>query len=257
MSKLAAAGLSSTVAGPAPAGAHRERVAGERVGPPNGLVEVGRPLRGGQAGRPEGRLEGRPGLADQDRGDRALGRDRGEARQVDALVPAAGDEHDRRLEGAQRGDHRVGLGPLRIVDEAHAVDQRDRFEPVLHAAEGGRRRADRVRCDAEGERHRDRGQRVRHVVRARDGQLGGRHDPLGGRGRRPAATRQRQALDPVGDDPAVDDAEPAGQRHGRAGTGSSAPGRAAAYAATIGSSALSTSAPSGSTSSASRRLTRR
>ena len=214
MSKLAAAGLSSTVARPGARGSDRERVAGERVGPPNGLVQVGRPLRRGHAGRPEGRLEGRSGLADQDRGDRALGRDRGEARQVDALVPAAGDEHDRRLERAQRGDHRVGLGPLRIVDEAHAVDHGDRFEPVLHAAEGARRRPDRGRVEPEGEPYRDRRQRVRHVVRARDGQLGDRHDPLRGRGRRSTATtHQAEALDPVGDDPAVDDAEPAGQRH--------------------------------------------
>ena len=57
---------------------------------------------------------------------------------------------------------------------------------------------------------RDRRQRVRHVVRARDGQLGGRHDPRG-RGRRGRHPPGRGAR-PVGDDPAVDHPEPAGQR---------------------------------------------
>ena len=257
MSKLAAAGLSSTVAGPAAAGADRERVAGERVGPPNGLVEVGRPLRGGQAGRPEGRLEGRPGLADQDRGDRALGHDRGEARQVDALVPAAGDEHDRRLEGAQRGDHRVGLGPLRVVDEAHAVDQAtgsSRCSTPLKAAAAARIAS---------------GSTPNASATATAASA---FDTLCAPGMASSAVGmiRPSAGSSTPPPPASGQALDAGRRRSsrrrrrarraaarRAGTGSSAPGRRSAYAATIGSSALSTSAPSGSTSSASRRLTRR
>ena len=59
-------------------------------------LEVGRALGAGQAGRTERRLEVRPALADEDRRVRALGHDRGQRGEVDALVPAAGDQHDRR-----------------------------------------------------------------------------------------------------------------------------------------------------------------
>ena len=112
-----------------------------------------------------------------DRGDGALGDDRRQLVEVDALVAAAGDEHDRRLEGPERGDDRVGLGALRVVDEADAVDDRDRLEAVLDAGEGRGRAADRVGRDAEQQPDGDRGQRVRDVVGAGDGQLADRHDP--------------------------------------------------------------------------------
>ena len=46
-------------------------------------------------------------------------------------------------------DHRVGLGALRIVDEPHAVDQRDRLETMLDTGERRGRLADRLRLDAE------------------------------------------------------------------------------------------------------------
>ena len=67
-----------------------------------------------------------------DRG-RPLGDDRRQDRQVDVLVAAAGDEHDRRLEGAERGDDRIGLRALGVVDEADAVDDRDGLEAMLDA----------------------------------------------------------------------------------------------------------------------------
>ena len=105
---------------------------------PDGRLEVGRPLGEGQAGGAEGRLERRAALADEDRRDGALGDDRRQPGQVDVLVAAAGDQHDRRVERAERGDHRVRLGPLRVVDEAHAIDQVDRLEPVLDAGERSR-----------------------------------------------------------------------------------------------------------------------
>ena len=59
---------------------------------------------------------------------------------------------------------------------------------------------------------RDRGQGVRDVVGARDRQLADRHDPAARPGRRRPAAREREPLDARGDDPAVDDAEPAGHR---------------------------------------------
>ena len=86
------------------------------------VVEVAGALGARQAGGAERGLERRAALADEDRGGGPLGDDRREGRQVDALVASAGDQHDRRLEGAQRGDHRVGLGALRVVDEPDAVD---------------------------------------------------------------------------------------------------------------------------------------
>ena len=125
MSKLAAAGLSSTVAGPAPAApptasASRASASARRTASSRSAARSVR----GQAGRPERPPRGSGPLSPMRTArDRAFGRRPGRARQVDALVAAAGDEHDRRLEGAQRGDHRVGLGPLRVVDEADAVDR--------------------------------------------------------------------------------------------------------------------------------------
>ena len=135
---------------------------------------------------------------------------------------------------------------------------RDRLESVLDAGEGRGRRADGVGRDAEQQPDGDRGQRVDDVVGAGDGQLADRHDPAA---RVPVAAGpaagQRQPLHAVGHDPAVDDADPAGHRSVAPVRGRPGPCPAPAYAATTGSSALSTSAPSGSTSSASRRLTRR
>ena len=170
MSKLAAAGLSSTVAMAPPVAA--AGLAGERVGPADRGVEVGRALGAGEAGGPELGLEVRPALADEDGRPGALGDDRGERGEVDALGPATGDEHDRRVERPQRRDDRVGLRPLRIVDEAHAVDRRDGLEPVLDAGERGRREADPLGLDAEQEADGDGRQRVRDVVGARDGEVG-------------------------------------------------------------------------------------
>ena len=123
MSKLAAAGLSSTVAGAVSAAVRREQVAGDRVGAADGVLEVGRSLRPLQPGGTKAGLEGRAALADQHGRGHALGDDAAERVEIDPLVPAAGDQHERRVEGAQRSDHRVGLRSLRIVDEADAVDQ--------------------------------------------------------------------------------------------------------------------------------------
>ena len=52
---------------------------------------------------------------------------------VEVLATAAGDQHDRRLEAAQRGNDGVGLRALRVVDEPDAINGGDVFESVLDA----------------------------------------------------------------------------------------------------------------------------
>ena len=174
-----------------------------------------------QAGIAEQPLEGRPALADDDGGDRPLGDDGRETGQVHALVPATGDEDERRVERAQGRDDRIRLRPLRVVDEPDAVDDGDRLEPVLDAGEGRRGLADRVRRDAEQQPDGDRGEGVRDVVGARDRQFTDRHDPAARTGRGDAATGHRESLDAGRDDPAVHHAEAARHRvvalvqHGR------------------------------------------
>ncbi len=106
----------------------------------------------------------------------------------------------------ERGDHRVRLGPLRVVDEADAIDQPDRLEAVLDAGEGRGGAPDRVRLDAESQCDGDRGERVRDVVRTRDRELGDRHDRGRGRLSRRRHSPASEALDAVGHDPAVDHA---------------------------------------------------
>ena len=97
---------------------------------------------------------------------RGLADDPGELAEVDALVPAAGDEHDRRRERAQRRDDRVGLRALGVVDEPDAVDERDRLEPVLDAGEGrGRPRGSRRARARTAARRRSRPARSRRCGR--------------------------------------------------------------------------------------------
>ena len=77
MSKLAAAGLSSTVAGPAPGPGGGERLAGEGVRPDDRRVQaVGGLLHVRGAGVAEPAPEVRPALADEHRGGGPLGDDR-------------------------------------------------------------------------------------------------------------------------------------------------------------------------------------
>ena len=257
MSKLAAAGLSRTVAGPACrpglAGLAGHRVGrGDRPRPSSSARSVwSRPAARNSA------LEVRPALTDEDRPGRSLGDDGRQLVQVDALVAAAGDQDDRAIEGAQGGDDGIRLGALRVVDEPDAVDERDGLEPMLDAGEAGGGLADGVGRDAEQQRHGDRGQRIRDVVVAGDGQLADRHDPPARPGRGDAATDQRQARDarPPRSSRPRPRRRPASA--GRAGRGRAPSGARSANPATTGSSAFRTSAPSGSTSSARRRLARR
>ena len=157
-------------------------------------------------------LEARATLADEDGGGGPLGHDRTERRHVDPLVAATGDEDDRAGEGAQGRDHRIRLGPLRVVDEADPVDDRHGLEPVLHALEGRGRGPDRVGRDPEHEGDRDRGHRVRDVVPSRDREVSDRHDPSTGTRRGDPAAGDPEPLDLGGHDPAVDDADPAAHR---------------------------------------------
>ena len=123
MSKLAAAGLSSTVAGAVSGPARSEEVASDRVGAADRLVEVGGSLGPVETGRAESGLKDGAALADQDGGGNTLGDDAAERVEIDPLVPAASDQHERRVERPERGDHGVGLRSLRVVDEADAVDR--------------------------------------------------------------------------------------------------------------------------------------
>ena len=78
---------------------------------------------------------------------------------------------------------------------------------MLDPDERGGGGADRLGRDPEQERHRDRGQGVRQVVPAGQGQLVEGHDPALGPGRRETAAGQLEAFHAVGHDPAVDDAQ--------------------------------------------------
>ena len=215
MSKLAAAGLSRTVAGPVPAGRREQRSRAIASAAADGLLEVGRALGAGEAGRPERRLEGRAALADEDRGDGPLGDDRRRARS--GRRPCRGRRRSARSAASNARSAAidgVGLGPLRVVDEADAVDHRDGLEAVLDAGERrGRPRGSRPGATPNSERR----PRSRPGRSRRCGAPGiasssiGMIRPPGPVAAGPAA-RERQPLDAVGDDPAVDDAEAARQR---------------------------------------------
>ncbi len=138
MSKLAAAGLSRTVAWSG-AGRHRrpvrrQRLAGDGVGDPHGGLERWPPLGPGEAGRPEPALEVRAALADQHGRDGPLGHDR--RRDSDRSTPLSRPPAMSTI-GASNARRAAmtasGWVPLRVVDEADAVDRRPR-------ARGGARR---------------------------------------------------------------------------------------------------------------------
>ena len=152
MSKLVAAGLSSTVPPPSSGAiAWPRSTACSRVA---GALDVRGP------GGAEERLELVRGLADEHDRRRPSGHFPCQVGHVQVLAPAAGDEHDRRLERAQRGDDRVGLGALRVIDEGHAVERRDRLEAMLDAQEVRGRAPDGVRRDPEEQPNGDRRERI-------------------------------------------------------------------------------------------------
>ena len=254
MSKLAAAGLRSTVAGRGAARGERPR---GRSRPRSGPPPRGWPRAPSGRGRRPG-----SGLADPDRSRRSGRRPTarsattgGRRRQVDALVAAAGDQDDRRVERAERGDDRVRLGPLRVVDEPDAVDDATVSRRCSTPVKPHRRAADRVGRDPE-QRARSRPPRGRsrrcagRGSRAQRSAGSGRPDPSRAVAAGDRSRRRRR------DDPAVDARRrrPASAR--RAGTRRRGVPGTARTPATTGSSAFRTSAPRGSTSSASRRFDR-
>ena len=82
--------------GPAPGPALPARARASASARTDRVVQCRRPLDDlGEAGGAEAAPEVRAALADDDRRDRPLGDDRRQGRQVDVLVAAAGDEHDR------------------------------------------------------------------------------------------------------------------------------------------------------------------
>ena len=130
----------------------------------------------------------------------------------------------------------------------------DRLESMLDAREGRGGLADGVRRDAEEQPDGDRGQGVRDVVGAGDGELADRHDPAARAGGRDAAAGHGSRWTPAATIQPSTTPRPPGIGASRwYRTGVAVP--RAAYPETTGSSASRTSAPSGSTSSASRRLT--
>ena len=54
---------------------------------------------------------------------------------LDPLVPAAGDQDDRLVEGGQGFIGRIGVGCLRVVVPTDPLEGPDRFEPVLDGFE--------------------------------------------------------------------------------------------------------------------------
>jgi hypothetical protein len=115
MSKLAAAGLSSTVASPpAPASALARGRGWAASCQTVGLGEprVGHPTA--RPGAPERRLEGRRRLADQHTAAARRATTR-PASVMSTPFAAPGDEHDGRREAAQGGHHGRRLSALRVV----------------------------------------------------------------------------------------------------------------------------------------------
>ncbi len=124
------------------------------------------------------RLELVGGLADQhERADAR--RDRvGECGVVEALVLAAGDQHDRGIEGLEGRDRRLRDRGLRVVDPAHAVPLGDRLEPMRDPGERARHGSDRAGVDADQTR-RERGpEHVGEHVAAGQAHVLGGDDPL-------------------------------------------------------------------------------
>jgi len=81
---------------------------------------------------PGPRLRHRPGpLADQHELLHVAAHEPRERREVLALVAAAGDQHDRRLEALQRDLERAGVRRLGVVHEPHAADLAGALQPVL------------------------------------------------------------------------------------------------------------------------------
>ena len=138
-------------------------------------------------------LELRPALADQHRRRDALGDDRAEpARSTPLSRPPAIST----IGGSKARSAAItasGWVPCESLTKRTPSIDGDRSR--ADARRRGRRpaAADRVGRDPEEQRHRDRRERVRDVVRARDAQLGDRQDPaIGGRAR-PARRRRRAA----------------------------------------------------------------
>ncbi len=80
-------------------------------------------------------------------------------------APAAGHPHER----LQSRPHRVGVGVVGVVDDAHAVGAvGDLHAPAAHGPGSAQRRGDRVDGHGELARHRRDGQGVGHVVLAEE-----------------------------------------------------------------------------------------
>ena len=103
--------------------------------------------------------------------------------EVGALGQPARDPHHR-VVSLQRGQRRMRVGGLRVVDPGDVVDDRDLGDPVAVRPERAQRLLHRPGGDAVGPRERRRSEGVRHEVRGvrrevgEGAQLGGRGLPL-------------------------------------------------------------------------------
>jgi hypothetical protein len=233
-----------------------QQLARDRRGPREGGGQRAGLLDEGNARGAEERGQLGAALPDEDCRGGALGGDPAQRRQVDALVAAARDEDDGRLEAPQGRRDGVGLGPLRVVDVADSVELRHELEAVLHAPEARGLAPDGVGCDAEEECRPGCREEVREVVASWESELADRQDPSARSRGRGSASGQGQPLHARRHDPPVRDPEPPWDRAIEA-VADRGRRTQAGVPPTTGSSRLSTRAPSGSTSSARRRLTRR
>ncbi len=110
-----------------------------------------------------------PRFADQDDAmDPLLRQDRGEGPEVQSLIPAPDNRHDRAGNARQRIQQTVGRGRLRIIDDRHPPHRPHRLQPVLKPSE--------LPENLVGERVRN----VKNPARLQDGLEIGGQGPAGG-----------------------------------------------------------------------------
>ena len=97
---------------------------------------------------------------------------------VRVLVLAAENQPDAARKGLDRLRRRIDIGRLGVVEPAHAVNLAHELQAVLDGMKRCDSLADRLSINASETRCADRREHVLHVVRARERNLGDRHDWL-------------------------------------------------------------------------------
>jgi hypothetical protein len=158
---------------------------------------------------PEGSLQLIGELTDQHGARAALGNDRSELAKVGPLASSASDQDERLWEGAQCGDHGVGLRRLPVIDETDSIDLTDGLKSMGHAAERCDRGTDRVGRDSRYKANGDGGKHIAYAVFTKQGDLGDGHYAPPWSSRCYPTAISGSARNSRSDDPAVDDAEAA------------------------------------------------